>query len=223
MVSFQETAVIDVEMVRRPSPGRRRLRFSFPINDVKDQTGEPAPPFSARRRRGAAYLLIHRSAVNRLFRAFSFRRRRVPRQRQKDHRRAAEGVPQRFRCVRSRERKLIAHPSEIKRFFSSRASCASGAGATAPAARRARCRAPRRAPCRASPLSSPLPRIEPDAIRRDRRIAEAGLGSPGAEAAPGGGSNRSGPVRLRGRSRLSRRTGGSSPTPRSRAARRPPG
>jgi hypothetical protein len=42
MVSFQETAVIDVEMVRRPSPGRRRLRFSFPINDVKDPTGEPA-------------------------------------------------------------------------------------------------------------------------------------------------------------------------------------
>ena len=42
MVSFQETAVIDVEMVRRPSPGRRRLRFSFPFNDVKDQTGEPA-------------------------------------------------------------------------------------------------------------------------------------------------------------------------------------
>ena len=42
MVSFQETAVIDVEMVQGPSPGRRRLRFSFPINDVKDPTGEPA-------------------------------------------------------------------------------------------------------------------------------------------------------------------------------------
>jgi hypothetical protein len=42
MVSFQETAVIDVEMIRRSSPGRRRLRFSFPINDVKDQTGKPA-------------------------------------------------------------------------------------------------------------------------------------------------------------------------------------
>ena len=72
MVSFQETAVIDVEMVRRPSPGRRRLRFSFPINDVKDPTGEPAPPFSARRRRGAAYLVAPLFRVNRNLRR-SFR------------------------------------------------------------------------------------------------------------------------------------------------------
>jgi hypothetical protein len=68
MVSFQETAVIDVETVRRPSPGRRRLRFSFPINDVKDPTGEPAPPFSARRRRGAACLVTPLFRVNRNFR-----------------------------------------------------------------------------------------------------------------------------------------------------------
>ena len=35
----------------RPSPERRRLRFSFQINDVKDLTGLPAPPGIARRLR----------------------------------------------------------------------------------------------------------------------------------------------------------------------------
>ena len=51
---------------------------------------------TAPRGEGAAYLLIRRSAVNRLFRAFPFRRRRIPRLRQKDRRRAAEGLPSRF-------------------------------------------------------------------------------------------------------------------------------
>ena len=55
MVSSQETAeFVSVETVwLRLSPGRRRLRFSFQINDVKDPTGLPAPLFFAggRRRR----------------------------------------------------------------------------------------------------------------------------------------------------------------------------
>jgi hypothetical protein len=33
-----------------PSPGRRRLRFSFQINDVKDPTGASDPTDDARRR-----------------------------------------------------------------------------------------------------------------------------------------------------------------------------
>ena len=41
----------------RASPERRRLRFSFQINNVKDPTGLPAPPYDARWRRGAAYLV----------------------------------------------------------------------------------------------------------------------------------------------------------------------
>ena len=45
---LQETAFVSVEMARlSPSPGRRRLRFSFQINDVKDPTGGyPAPPIT---------------------------------------------------------------------------------------------------------------------------------------------------------------------------------
>lgn len=39
------------------SPERRRLRFSFQIYNVKDPTGSPAPPFSARWRREAAFYL----------------------------------------------------------------------------------------------------------------------------------------------------------------------
>ena len=42
MVSFQETAVIDVEMVQGPSPGRRRLRFSFQSTMSKTEAGGPA-------------------------------------------------------------------------------------------------------------------------------------------------------------------------------------
>jgi len=40
MVCLQETAFVSVEdSVVTLSPGRRRLRFSFQINDVKDLTG----------------------------------------------------------------------------------------------------------------------------------------------------------------------------------------
>ena len=47
---------IDWHPVRVP-PERRRLRFSFQFNDVKDPTGLPAPPYDARRRRRAAFLV----------------------------------------------------------------------------------------------------------------------------------------------------------------------
>ena len=47
------------------SANHRRLRFSFQINDVKDLTGEPAPPFYAGWRRGAACLVVAPGRVNR--------------------------------------------------------------------------------------------------------------------------------------------------------------
>ena len=52
------------------SANHRRLRFSFQINDVKDLTGLPAPPFSARWRRRAAYLVAAVFRVNRLLKRF---------------------------------------------------------------------------------------------------------------------------------------------------------
>jgi hypothetical protein len=36
MVSSRDRSIVSVEMTMRSSPGRRRLRFSFQINDVKD-------------------------------------------------------------------------------------------------------------------------------------------------------------------------------------------
>jgi hypothetical protein len=49
---------------------RRRLRFSFQINDVKDPTGSPAPPFCARWRRRAACLVAAHFHVNQLLKLF---------------------------------------------------------------------------------------------------------------------------------------------------------
>jgi hypothetical protein len=49
MVCLQETAFGQTSMMAwlGPSPGRRRLRFSFQINDVKDLTGlKPDPPIT---------------------------------------------------------------------------------------------------------------------------------------------------------------------------------
>jgi hypothetical protein len=48
------------------SPGHRRLRFSFQINDVKDQNGESQTRRCARRRRGGASLDARPGSVNRL-------------------------------------------------------------------------------------------------------------------------------------------------------------
>ena len=51
----------------RSSPERRRLRFSFQINDVKDPTGVPAPPFSARWSARSGVLVAPFFRVNRSF------------------------------------------------------------------------------------------------------------------------------------------------------------
>ena len=52
------------------SPERRRLRFSFQINDVKDRGRLADPAVYARRRRGGAYLVAAPEPVNRPFPAF---------------------------------------------------------------------------------------------------------------------------------------------------------
>ena len=73
MVSFQETAVtVSVEIVWLAlSPGRRRLRFSFQINDVKDPTGFRRPHRLAPVAGGGGYLVAVLLGVNRSFRTFS--------------------------------------------------------------------------------------------------------------------------------------------------------
>jgi len=55
MVSFQETAVVSVEMTREVIARTPPPAFLFPIHNVKDPTTSVAPPFSARRRRGAVF------------------------------------------------------------------------------------------------------------------------------------------------------------------------
>ena len=73
MVSFQETAVtVSVETVWLGlSPGRRRLRFSFQINDVKDPIGSRRPRCFAPAGGGGGYLVTGLFRVNRPFQAFS--------------------------------------------------------------------------------------------------------------------------------------------------------
>jgi hypothetical protein len=56
MVSFKRPQVRRCRGSYELPPEHRRLRFSFQINDVKDPSGFPNPPFNARWRRGAAYL-----------------------------------------------------------------------------------------------------------------------------------------------------------------------
>src|SRR4051794_23797024 len=56
MVSFKRPQVRRCRGSYELPPEHRRLRFSFQINDVKDPSSFPDPPFSARWRRGAAYL-----------------------------------------------------------------------------------------------------------------------------------------------------------------------
>src|SRR6185503_3361677 len=72
MVSFQETAVtVSVEIVWLAlSPGRRRLRFSFQINDVKDPTGFRPSHCLAPVAGGGGYLVAGLIGVNRSFRTF---------------------------------------------------------------------------------------------------------------------------------------------------------
>jgi hypothetical protein len=52
------------------SPGRRRLRFSFQFNDVKDPTGFPLPHCLAPVVGGGGYLLTGLFRVNRSFQTF---------------------------------------------------------------------------------------------------------------------------------------------------------
>jgi hypothetical protein len=70
---FQETAVVvSVETVWLGlSPGRRRLRFSFQINDVKDPTGFRRPRCFSPAGGGGGYLVTGLFRVNRPFQAFS--------------------------------------------------------------------------------------------------------------------------------------------------------
>jgi hypothetical protein len=65
VLSSRDRIPVSVEDRLALSAERRRLRFSFQINDVKDPTGLPAPPFYARWRRGAAYLVAAVFRVNR--------------------------------------------------------------------------------------------------------------------------------------------------------------
>jgi hypothetical protein len=53
------------------SPGRRRLRFSFQFNDVKDPTGLRLPHCLAPVVGGGGYLLTGLDGVNRPFLAFA--------------------------------------------------------------------------------------------------------------------------------------------------------
>jgi hypothetical protein len=66
VLSSRDRITVSVEDRLALSAERRRLRFSFQINDVKDLTGLPAPPFNARWRRRAAYLVAVVFSVNRL-------------------------------------------------------------------------------------------------------------------------------------------------------------
>jgi len=72
MVSFQETAVtVSVETVWLGlSPGRRRLRFSFQINDVKDPIDFRRPRCFSPAGGGGGYLVTGLFRVNRPFQAF---------------------------------------------------------------------------------------------------------------------------------------------------------
>ena len=70
VLSSRDRIPVSVEDRLALSAERRRLRFSFQINDVKDPTGLPAPPFYARWRRGAAYLVAAVFSVNRLLKLF---------------------------------------------------------------------------------------------------------------------------------------------------------
>ena len=70
MVSSRDRLTVSVEDRLALSAEHRRLRFSFQINDVKDLTGLPAPPFSARWRRRAAYLVAAVFRVNRVLKTF---------------------------------------------------------------------------------------------------------------------------------------------------------
>jgi hypothetical protein len=75
------------------SPGRRRLRFSFQFNDVKDPTGFPLPHCLAPVVGGGGYLLTGIFRVNRSFQTF-LRGPGFPGFDRKNHRGPPRGFPQ---------------------------------------------------------------------------------------------------------------------------------
>src|SRR5579859_1601415 len=97
-----------------PSPGRRRLRFSFQINDVKDPLGDCQARRYARRRRGGASLEALPGSVNRLanYSRSSESARKV-------HRGADGACPISPSVSRLRERKIGPRLLESKNFFGS--------------------------------------------------------------------------------------------------------
>ena len=71
MVSSRDRRFVSVEIVWLGlSPGRRRLRFSFQINDVKDPTGFRQTHCFAPVAGGGGYLVASEFRVNRPFLAF---------------------------------------------------------------------------------------------------------------------------------------------------------
>jgi hypothetical protein len=74
------------------SPERRRLRFSFQINDVKDPNRLCRPRSLAPRVGGGGYLVASNFRVNRPFQALSSPTAKAEIER-KNHSRAAEGLP----------------------------------------------------------------------------------------------------------------------------------
>jgi hypothetical protein len=71
MVSSRDRRFVSVEIVWLGlSPGRRRLRFSFQINDVKDPIGSGRPHCFAPVVGGGGYLVASVFRVNRPFPAF---------------------------------------------------------------------------------------------------------------------------------------------------------
>src|ERR1700678_2003145 len=98
-----------------PSPGRRRLRFSFQINDVKDQLGGCQAHRYARWRRGGASLEALPGSVNRLanYAESTGSERKV-------HRGAAGACPISPSVSRLREWKIGPRLPESRNFFSSR-------------------------------------------------------------------------------------------------------
>jgi len=102
-----------------PSQGRRRLRFSFQFNDVKDPIGGSDPAVYARRRRGAAYLVAPFFSVNRPAEPFS-RASKTVRAKQFE---AAGAGPKRFEPSRLKVRNLVEAARNCQERFRSSVRC----------------------------------------------------------------------------------------------------